>query len=688
MSTDTPNNLTIIDHGEGDEPQENLSPNKTFAAVLEARLARRSVLKGGVGAAALGLLGFGLAGCNSDSDSDDEETPAPGEPTDPAPQAPLLGFQAVPVNSADMISVPEGYSHQVLIPWGTPIAGSFPSFSVNNTGADQADQVGSHHDGMHFFAINDSSDDGLLVLNHEYVEPRLMHASAIGVALSNSALPPLVNDLRPADEVLKEMNGHGVTVVRVVKGANREWQVQPDMLNRRITALTPMEIQGPVRGSAFVRTLYSPDGTMTRGTLNNCGSGVTPWNTYMAAEENWAGYFTNRGDDPIEHSRYGVGTGDSGRYAWEKADSAADEYIRFDASIRTAAATGDYRNEPNCFGWMVEIDPFDPQSAPVKRTAMGRFGHEGVVFAPVVEGRPVVCYSGDDSQFEYIYKFVSRSNYNASTASGALMDEGTLYVARFNEDGTGQWLPLVYGQNELTSANGFNSQAEVLVKTRVAADLLGATPMDRPEWGAIDPSNGDVYFTLTNNSRRTEEQETAANPRGANRHGHIIRWAEQGGDHTALTFDWDIFLLAGDSGQSGDPKNIGYDPNGVMLTADNILSSPDGMWIDPDSRVWIQMDSGATDPYGNCAMLVADPTTGDMKRFLVGPLGQEITGVITTPDQRTMFINVQHPGDGTSPADFAAGNYESTWPDNNAAQYPPRSATVVIWKDDGGVVGS
>ena len=576
----------------------------------------------------------------------------------------------------------------MIIPWGTPILGSFPSFSVNSTGADQAEQVGSHHDGMHFYPIDGSSDDGLLVLNHEYVEPRLMHAAAQGLALTSSALPPLVDGERPADQVRKEANAHGVSVVRIVKAANNEWSVQPDALNRRITALTPMEIHGPVRGSDFVKTLYSPNGTMTRGTLNNCGNGYTPWGTYMAAEENWAGYFTNKGDNPREHSRYGVQTGATSRYAWELADNGADEFVRFDASIKGATAADDYRNEPVCFGWMVEIDPFDPTSNPKKRTAMGRFGHEGVVFAPAEEGKPVVCYSGDDSRFEYIYKFVTAANYNAATANGSLLDEGTLYVARFNDDGTGEWLPLVYGQNGLDEANGFTSQADVLVNTRLAADFMGATPMDRPEWGAVDPANGDVYFTLTNNTSRNAGNVNEANPRVTNRHGHIIRWKEDGGEQAATTFSWDIFLFGGDSGESGVDTNIGYDPNGDVLIADNILSSPDGLWIDPDSRVWIQMDSGYTDPFGNCAMLVADPTTGDLKRFLVGPIDQEITGITMTPDQRTLFINVQHPGEGTSATDFAAGNYTSSWPDFMPATRPPRSATVVVWKNDGGIVGS
>src|SRR5262245_13751509 len=268
-----------------------------------------------------------------------------------------------------------------------------------------------------------------------------------------------------------------------------------------------MEIGGPLHGSEVVKSKDSPDGTRTRGTLNNCAHGVTPWNTYMTAEENWAAYFRN-GDKtedkpnlPREHSRYGVSTSRT-RYGWELAAGGADEYVRFDASRKGASATEDYRNEPNTFGWMVEIDPFQPNSVPMKRTALGRFAHEGVVFAPAIEGRRVVCYSGDDAAFEYIYKFVSAAPYSRASAGGHLLDAGTLYVARFNDDGSGEWLPLVHGRNGLTAENGFRSQAEVLVNTRNAADFVKATQMDRPEWGAVEPRNGAVYFTLTNNTRR------------------------------------------------------------------------------------------------------------------------------------------------------------------------------------------
>lgn len=667
----------------GDEPVCNFSNNPLFADILNSRLQRRQVLRGGIAAAVATLF------------SRDRVTQMLASPA-AAANSPLLGFNPIPVSEADTIVVPEGYSAQVLIPWGEPIAGSYPSYRLDNSGVEQGMQIGQHHDGMHFFPIEGQSPDrgssteGLLVVNHEYVEPRYLHAAAVGQALDSDGLPLKSDGKRDADQVLKEMNGHGVSIVRIAN-QNGRWSIVRDARNRRITALTPMELQGPVRGSDWVKTKYSPDGTRTRGTINNCAHGVTPWNTYLTAEENWAGYFRNGDRDdqksnlPREHSRYGVSTGTS-RYGWDLADNGADEYIRFDASTKAASPTQDYRNEPNAFGWIVEIDPFNPDSVPQKRTALGRFAHEGVIFQPPVEGRPIVCYSGDDARFEYVYKYVSAQPYSRATAGGHLLDNGTLYVARFKEDGTGEWLPLVFGRNGLTPENGFRSQADVLVNTRSAADFVGATKMDRPEWGAVDSSTGTVYFTLTNNTRRTAEQTDAANPRPSNQWGHIIRWNEMG-DPTAQTFQWELFVLAG---SESDSRKL----NGKSLGADNIFACPDGLWCDAGGRLWIQtdiseseMNKGDYAQFGNNQMLVADPKTGEIRRFLTGPIGQEITGVVSTPDRRTLFINVQHPGATVTEQDFAAGRLNSRWPDQNQQIYP-RSATVVITKNDGGVIGS
>jgi secreted PhoX family phosphatase len=653
-----------------DDPICNPSANPTLAEVAQLGASRRAVMAGGLGAALGAFLGGGT------------------RPATAAPDA-LIGFQPVPIAREDRVVVPPGYTARVVVPWGTPITGAMPAWRPDNSAAEQAMQIGMHHDGMAFFPIDGSSADGLLVVNHEYIEPRLLIAAAAGRPIGTDRMP-VTGGKRPAEEVRKEINAHGVSVVRIRRGANGAWDVVADARNRRITAATPMRMVGPAAGHALLRTAYSPDGRAARGTLNNCANGVTPWGTYLTCEENWAEYFrnTDKVDGkprlPREQARYGVSTGEA-RYNWDQADEASDAFARFDASATGPDATKDFRNEPNGFGWVVEIDPADPTSVPVKHTAMGRFAHEGVVFAPVREGQKVVTYAGDDSRFEYIYKFVSARPYARATAGSALLDEGTLYVARFNADGTGEWLPLVQGQGPLTAAAGFADQGEVLVNTRLAADAVGATKMDRPEWGAVDPRDGRVYFTLTNNARRTEAQAGGPNPRAANQFGQIVRWREEGDDHAATRFAWDLFVLAGPEGNSRTAT-------GGALGADNMLACPDGLWFDPDGRLWIQTDIGEAEqwrgvlaPFGNNAMLCANPVTGEIRRFLTGPIGQEITGIAMTPDQRTMFVNVQHPGATTTPEDFAAGRMASRWPDGTGL---PRSATVVITRDDGGIIGT
>jgi hypothetical protein len=643
--------------------------------VIEARASRRGFLVGGLATIATGLFGAGLGPRAALAQT--------------AAASGLLGFTPVPLSKDDTVVVPAGYKVQILAPWGTPITADGPAYAPGAvTGAGQAVQVGSHHDGMHFFPIEGSSTDGLLVMNHEYIEPRFMHAAKwAGQAIDGDTVVFDANGKRDDDEVLAEMNAHGVTVARVTRGADGQWAVVPDPMNRRVTGLTEMAISGPAAGSAHLVTKYAPDGMKTRGTLNNCAHGVTPWNTYMTAEENWAGYFVNADAEmPREHKRYGV-SGEKSRYGWEMAAGGADEYARFNAAVTGASATEDYRNEPNTFGWMVEFNPFDPASVPTKRTALGRFAHEGIVFAPAVAGKPVVCYSGDDSRFEYIYKFVSAANYDPATASGALLDEGTLYVAKFNADGTGEWLALAPGQNGLTPENGFADLADILVNTRAAADTAGATKMDRPEWGTIDPATGEVYFTLTNNNRRDMTQIDAVNPRAENNFGQIVRWNYAGGDHALPAFAWNLFVIA------GTPRNS-LTFNGEVLGDDSTFACPDGIWCDPNSRLWIQTDmgdigpgqTGPLEPFGMNMMLAADPKTGEIRRFLTGPWGQEITGVITTPDGATMFVNVQHPGGHATAEQFAAGDFGSGFPDYNGTV--PRSATLVITRDDGGVIGA
>lgn len=659
------------------EPVVNESGNLPFASVLANRMERRALMKGSVGAVLLGVMGgagLSVAG---------EGHRGNGHPSNHS-RAHLnsrLGFAAVGVSTLNQVVVPEGYSARAFVPWGTPLTGTLPEFfdDGSNSGADQEQQVGMHHDGVHFFPIDlknggNSSSEGLLVMNHEYINQNALHPAGATTFADGS---------RPDDEVRKEVAAHGVSVIHIRQDAVGNWSVvHGSTYNRRVTGGTEMDIRGPARGFGKLVTRFSPDATTTRGTLNNCAMGPTPWGTYLAAEENWHGYFAN-GDPvrPKEHVRHGVGS--ASRYDWEKAAGGADEYVRFNASASGASASDDYRNEPNTFGFMVEIDPFNPAARPQKRTALGRFGHEGVIFAPVEEGKPVVCYSGDDSRFEYIYKFVSAKPYHAATADGSLLDEGTLYVARFNDDGTGVWLPLsldddgfVAKMNAAVAAGRvgdiafdapFSSQADVLVNTRLAADIAGATPMDRPEWGAVDPASGKVYFTLTNNSRRSPDDTNAANPQGPNPNGHIIYWREQGNKHASSRFVWDIFVFAGESGTETvvDGKSV------VTLDDNNLFNSPDGLWFDYNGRLWIQTDGSDAPPYQNNMMLAADPRTRDIRRFFVGPVGCEVTGVVTTPDCRTMFVNIQHP----------RGN----WPDANVDR--PRDATVIVTRDDGGVIG-
>ena len=648
--------------GNGDELPSNSSNNPHINELIES-IGRRQVITGG---AALGILAFFGAPLLPRTT---EASQAAGLPR----RQERLLFNAIPVTRADTVTVPEGFKASAFIPWGTPITGTYPAFldDASNTARDQDDQTGMHHDGMHFFPIDAQngkgrdSSHGLLVVNHEYIDAPLLHKNG----------PTVVNGKRVnADEVRKEINAHGVSIVEIRRTINGQWEVVPSARNRRITAATPMQIQGPARGHKLMVTRHSPDGTSARGTHNNCSNGFTPWGTYLTCEENWAGYFATKDTElPRELSRYGVSS--TSRYGWESL--AGDEFERFDATRKSDIAGGDYRNEPNTFGWIVEIDPFNPDSTPIKRTALGRFAHEGVIFAPTRSGKPVVCYSGDDSRNEYIYKYVSRDKYRpGSRNTDSLLDEGTLYAARFNADGSGEWLALDIADPAFRSACdtagvSFADQGEVLINTRLAADVVGATKMDRPEWGAVHPDTGDVYFTLTNNTSRKEPD--AANPRQNNAYGHIIRWREESRDYAGRRFKWSLFLLAG-------PQSDSQGPSGQPLTADNILASPDGLWFDNEGHLWIQTDmsgSQQTDgPFGNNQMLVADLKSGEMKRFLVGPVGCEVTGITATPDFRTLFVNIQHPGEGSTP-----DNLLSTWPDGSGKR--PRAATVIITREDG-----
>ncbi|MFN0186183.1 MAG: PhoX family protein, partial [Aquabacterium sp.] len=451
--------------------------------------ARRTLLRGAAASAFLApLAGVAtLAGCATGGS---------------AVSGPLLGFKSVPVGNADTVVVPEGYSIQVIAPWGDPVglSGENPAFKPDgsNTAAEQEVQLGMHHDGIHFFSQN-GSQSGLLVMNHEYVDDGLLH--------------PDGNRTWNAAKVRKAQAAHGVSVIEVAQKAGRWEVVRPSPWARRITASTPMAVSGPAAGHALMKTAADASGRRVLGTLNNCGSGITPWGTYLTCEENFIFYFKGP-DEPNAHERrWGLRKGDPVGYRWHEHDA------RFDATKSP--------NEPNRFGWVVEIDPNNPSSTPVKRTALGRAAHEGATVAMTKAGKAVV-YMGEDARFEYIYKFVSRDTLKpgGAAANASLLDHGTLYVARFDANGTGSWLALTHGTGALTAANGFADQGELLIKTRQASDLLGATKMDRPEWIDID-KQGWVYCTLTNNSNRGGDKQPgvdAANPRANNTMGNIIRW--------------------------------------------------------------------------------------------------------------------------------------------------------------------
>ncbi|SFL26140.1 PhoX family protein [Geodermatophilus ruber] len=643
--------LTLEPAADPDDDASNPSTARPFSEIAGARLSRRSVLAGGVLAAA-GFLTTSLVGPPA-------AVAAPPGGQDRGGRG-LLGFEPVPPGTADEVIVPRGYTARPFIPWGTPILGSFPAFApgtaeeggpAGNTAAEQAEQIGMHHDGMTYFPLHSGrrgNEHGLLVLNHEYTDEYYLHRAQF------------VDGYKPtsAEGVRKSQNAHGVSVVEIERARSGEWQVKRSPRNRRITATTPMSFSGPAAGHRLLRTAADPAGSTPLGTINNCGNGETPWGTYLTCEENFNGYFRvdpgHGGEDAALQTRYGVG-GD--RNGWAAHDP------------RFVVRAGD-ANEPNRFGWVVEIDPLNPRSAPVKRTALGRLKHEDAT-VHVSRGGRVVVYMGDDQVNEYVYKFVSAANWRSMRARGTSpLDEGTLYVARFTDDGRGEWVPLVHGQHGLTPENGFADQGDVLVKTRQAADRVGATPMDRPEWTAVDPRSGTVYVTLTNNTGRTIAN--AANPRTRNQWGHIVRWDEDHGDHTATGFSWDVFLLAG----PGDGAD------GSTIAAEDAFGSPDGLWLDPDSRAWIQTDG--TQPGGaNNQMLAADPYRTDrngvpeVRRFLTGARQCEVTGIAMTPDQRTLFVNLQHPGE----------DGDSSWPGLDGVT-TPRSATVVVARDDGGVIGS
>jgi secreted PhoX family phosphatase len=638
-----------------DDIVSNFSNNPTFDEIVEARLSRRAAIGGGVATAITALGGVGAL-----LDAVPAEAKHSGSM---GRRRPRLGFQAIPVSTADKVVVPPGYTAEVLIAWGDPISKG-PAFApdASNSADDQEQQWGMHNDGMVYFPFDGSSSHGLLVQNHEYTDDELLFPD--GTANWN------------AEKTRKSLAAHGVGIIEVRKSAKRgkkgrhwwhwdaeeSWEVvRPSRYARRITGSTPIKMGGPAAGDPRV-------GKWALGTLNNCAMGYTPWGTYLACEENFNGYFRKTGTQTPDELRYGITAGGFG-YLWHTTDD------RFDANKTPT--------EPYRFGWVTEINPFKPNSTPVKRTALGRFKHEGAWVQEARDGR-VVVYSGDDERFEYIYRYVSALPWKKSFLKGIHpLDHGTLYAAKFNVDGTGQWLPLTPDNPALAGW----TLADILIRTRTAADLAGATKMDRPEWIDTFPDRLTAIATLTNNTNRgvgSNPGTDAANPRVRNTYGNIIQWS-YARDWTEDTFYWEHFAMAGDPAVPAHGSTIVGDKYG----------SPDGIYVDPTGLLWIQTDvSGSTlnagdyAGFGNNQMLAADPYTRETRRFLVGPNICEVTGVFMTPDRKTMFCGIQHPGEHPTAANDPSNPKQfSSWPDGDKGQRP-RSATLVITKDDGGEIGT
>ncbi|WP_209503860.1 MULTISPECIES: PhoX family phosphatase [unclassified Ruegeria] len=619
-----------------DEFDEMVNPRPEeceFDRVVERALSRRGFLGGVLATGSFTALAGSLL------------------PTGARAAADRFAFEAIPASTADDVIVPQGYKAEVLVRWGDPLWSDAPEFdpATRGTAASQERAFGDNTDGQDVFL---HEGHVLLVVNNEYTNRDILWG--------NNPDAKAASD----DDVAKGMMAHGVTVVEIA-AADGKWGIVRDSpYNRRVTPRTDMSLTGPAAGHDLLKTAADPTGTTSKGTWNNCGNGMTPWGTYLACEENFNGYFSAEDENhevSAELQRYGVSSKDWG-YGWAGIDE------RFDVSKNP--------NEPNRAGYVVEIDPTDPASIPRKLTALGRFKHENAESIVNNDGR-VVVYMGDDERGEFLYRFVSDGVYAAGVDTHALLENGTLSVAKFNDDGTGEWLDLT------PEATGLASQAEICIHTRQAASAVGATTMDRPEWVAANPNAPEVYCCLTNNKNRGVKPDAGGddtsvngpNPREANNYGQIVRWRPEGGDHGASGFEWDLYVLAGNPTVHQDA--YGGSDN---VNADNMFNSPDGLKFDSNGLLWIQTDGkysneGDFEGQGNNQMLAGDPVTGEIRRFLVGPNECEITGLSWSPDRRTMFVGIQHPGED--------GN--SHWPDGGNSV--PRSAIIAVSREDGGLVG-
>lgn len=614
---------------EFDEMRDPRPDNNDFDAVVERAVSRRGFLGGalafGSGAAVMGTGLFGSA-------------------TSAQAQQSAFAFQPIGAATDFDIHVPQGYQWKTLVRWGDALfseaQGAYSS--ENGVSVELSDKVfGENTDGMETFV---EGDKVILAINSEYANPKInLPADAEGVPQS-------------VEQVQLLKNIQGVTVLEIADNGDGFQVVVDSPYNRRITHETQMIMDGPAAGSDLMRTNADPEGKSPKGTLNNCGSGRTLWGTYLTCEENFNGYFGTVSEREATAGEIRYGLGGEGRYAYEKFDD------RFDMSKEP--------NEPNRHGWVTEINPLDPQSTPIKHTALGRFKHENAAMVQAKDGR-VVVYMGDDERGEFIYKYVSNGTWAEGQSTDGLLSDGTLYVAKFNDDMTGEWLPLT------PETTGMDI-AEVLVFARMAGSKVGATTMDRPEWIATNPLRVEAYCALTNNKNRgvktnaggDEMPVDGPNPRETNNFGQIVRWRPAGEDHGSSDFSWDLYVMAGNPA-AYDNKYAGSD----NVNAGNMFNSPDGMAFSSDGMLWIQTDGNDSNEedfegQGNNQMLVGDPETGEIARFMTGPKGGEVTGLTWSPDRKTAFVGIQHPG--------------GSWPDNIGK---PRSSIISIWREDGAAFG-
>ncbi len=573
------------------------------------------------------------------------------------PPGKLLGFDSIAAATSDSLSLPPGYTSSVLISWGQPLEKNGPAFDPSGNGTAKAQEVqfGDNNDGMSLFPFPGDDNRALMAINNEYTNYRYLFA--------HGGQPQSLEDVHKAQA------SEGVSVIEIQRKDDQWHFVQGSPYNRRIHGNTPIRIGGPAAGHPWLQTRADKQGRKVLGTFQNCANGKTPWGTYLTCEENFTDCFGSSNAEQkfdTAQKRYGA-VATSKEIGWHVHDP------RFDLALNP--------NELNRHGWVVEIDPFDPQSTPVKRTALGRFKHENAALAETRDGRAVV-YMGDDERGEFIYKFISRDkiNHKNPKANRDLLDHGTLYVARFdngdgNPDrpkGAGEWVELSFGKHGINADSGFASQAEVLIHARLAASVVKATRMDRPEWIVVSPIDGQVYCTLTNNA------VGGPNPREKNVYGQILRWHAAGNDHGADTFEWDLFVVAGNPGvHAGTPKG-----GSSNINPQNMFNSPDGLGFDKAGRLWILTDgdySNAGDFAGmaNNQMLCADPASGEIRRFMVGPVACEVTGISFSPDQKTLFVGIQHPGETGG----------STFPEH-LPNGKPRSSVMAIRREDGGIIGA